>query len=78
MRTILVSELPSMCHTSRDILAPLRDCGLNGDSVVKNLPAMKEMWVPSLSWEGPLEKEVTIHSNILVWKIQLTEEPGGL
>ena len=25
-----------------------------------------------------LEKEVTIHSNILAWEIPWTEEPGGL
>ena len=25
--------------------------------LVKNLPAIREPWVQSLSWEGPLEKE---------------------
>ena len=25
--------------------------------MVKNPPAMQETWVPSLSWEDPLEKE---------------------
>ena len=24
--------------------------------LVKNLPAMQEIWVPSLGWEDPLEK----------------------
>ena len=28
--------------------------------------------------EAPLEKEVAIHSSILVWKSPWTEEPGGL
>ena len=28
--------------------------------------------------EGPLEKEMSTHSSILVWKIQWTEEPGGV
>ena len=28
--------------------------------------------------EDPLEKEMTIHSNILAWEIPWTEEPGGL
>ena len=28
--------------------------------------------------EDPLEKEMTIHSNILTWEIPWTEEPGGL
>ena len=45
---------------------------------VKNLPAMKETQVQSLSWEDPLEKGVATHSSILVWRIPWTEEPGGL
>ena len=36
------------------------------------------MWVPSLGWEDPLEKEMSTHSNILVWKIPWTEETGRL
>ena len=28
-----------------------------GGSVVKNLPAMQEMWIPSLGQEDPLEKQ---------------------
>ena len=35
------------------------------------------MWVPSLAWEDPLEKEMTTHSNILAWKIPWTEESDG-
>ena len=35
-------------------------------------------WLWSLFWEDPLEKEMTTHSSILAWKIQWTEEPGGL
>ena len=31
-----------------------------------------------LVWEDPLEKEITIHSSILVWEIPWAEEPGGL
>ena len=45
---------------------------------VKNLPAMQETWVPSLSLEDPLEKEMTTHSSILAWRIPWTEEPGRL
>ena len=45
---------------------------------VKNLPVMQETWVQFLRWEDPLEKEMAIHSSILVWKIPWTEEPGGL
>ena len=39
---------------------------------------MQETWVPSLRWEGPLEKEMATHSGILAGKISWTEEPGGL
>ena len=35
----------------------------------KNLPAMQEIRVQSLGWEDPLEKEITIHSGILAWRI---------
>ena len=34
--------------------------------------------VQSLDWKDPLEKEMATHSNILVWKIPWTEEPGRL
>ena len=30
---------------------------------------MQEIWVQSLGWEDPLEKETTTHSSIYVWKI---------
>ena len=37
--------------------------------LVKNLPAMWEMWVLSLGWEDPLEKEMASHYSILTWEI---------
>ena len=43
---------------------------------VKNLPAMQETQVQSLSWEDPLEKGLATHSSILAWRIPWTEEPG--
>ena len=46
--------------------------------MVKNLPAMRETWVPSLGWEDPLEKGMATHSSILAWRIPWTEEPGGV
>ena len=46
--------------------------------MVKNLPAMQETWVGSLGWEDTLEEGIATHSNILVWRIPQTEEPGGL
>ena len=36
------------------------------------------MWVASLGWEDPLEKEIATYSSILAWRIPGTEEPGGL
>ena len=50
--------------------------GFPGGSGVKNLPAMEETWVPSLSQEDPLQKEMATHSRILAWEISWTEEPG--
>ena len=46
--------------------------------LVKNPPAMQDMWVQSLGQEDPLEKEMATHSSILAWEIPSTEEPGGL
>ena len=46
--------------------------------MVKNLPVMQEIWVQSQGLEGPLEKGMATHFSILAWRIQLTEEPGGL
>ena len=31
------------------------------------VPAVQETWARFLGWEDPLEKEKTIHSNILAW-----------
>ena len=45
---------------------------------VKNLPAMQETRVQSLSQEDPLEKRMATHSSTLVWRIPGTEEPGRL
>ena len=46
--------------------------------MVKNLPAMQETWVQSLSREDTPEKGMAIHSSILTWRILWTEEPGRL
>ena len=46
--------------------------------IVKNLPAIQETQVQSLSLEDPLEKGMATHSSILAWMIPWTEEPGGL
>ena len=46
--------------------------------MVKCLPAMWVIWVRSLAWEDPLEKEMATHSSTLTWKIPWTEEPCKL
>ena len=46
--------------------------------MVKNLPAMQDTRVQSLSQEDPLEKGMVTHSSILAWRILWTEKPGGL
>ena len=40
--------------------------------LVKNLPAMRDIWVRSLGWEDPLKKGKATHSSILVWRIPWT------
>ena len=52
---------------------------------VKNPPIMQKMqetWVQSLvqslGQEDPLQEGLATHSSILAWRIQWTEEPGGL
>ena len=44
----------------------------------RNLRAMQETWIQPLGWEDPLEKGMATHSNVLVWRIPWTEEPGRL
>ena len=46
--------------------------------LVKNLPAMRESQVRSLSWEDLLEEGMATHSSIPARRIPWTEEPGGL
>ena len=52
--------------------------GFSGGSVVKNLPAMQEIWIRSLGWGDPREEGMATYSGILAWRIPWTEEPGGL
>ena len=42
--------------------------------MVKNPPATRETWVPSVGWEDLLEESMATYSSVLAW----TEEPGGL
>ena len=45
---------------------------------VKNLPAVQETPVRSLSRLDSLEKGMATHSGILAWRIPWVEEPGEL
>ena len=46
--------------------------------MVKNPRAHPKIWVQSLGWEVPLEKEMQTTSVFLAWETSWTEEPGGL
>ena len=46
--------------------------------MVKNLPAMQEIWIQSLGQEDALEKGMATQSHVLDWRIPRTEEPGRL
>ena len=46
--------------------------------MVKNPPAMQEMWVQSLDQEDSLEEGMATHSGISAWRIPWTWKPGGL
>ena len=37
--------------------------------LVKNLPAMWEIWIQFLGWGDPLEESMATHSSILAWRI---------
>ena len=39
--------------------------------MVKNPPAIRETWVPSLSWEDPLDEGMDTHSSMLAWRIPM-------
>ena len=46
--------------------------------MVKNPPAIQEIWVWSLGQEDPLEKGLATHSSFLAWEILWIEELGVL
>ena len=46
--------------------------------MVKGLPTMREIWIRSVGWEDPVDKEMATHSSTLAWKIPWAAEPGGL
>ena len=52
--------------------------GFPGSSVVKNLPAVQEIWIQYLGREDPLQEEMAPRSGNLAWEMLWTEEPGKL
>ena len=77
----LVWELPPLSSVAplfRLSLCSLDFCRASVMAQVgKNLPAMQETQVQSLSWEDLMEKGMG-YSSILAWGIPWTEEPGWL
>ena len=66
---------------SRDITLPTRSSSQSYHLVaqmVKCLSTVRETRVRSLGQEGPLEKEMAIHSSTIAWKVPWTEEAGRL
>ena len=49
-----------------------------GFPVIKKLPEMHEILVQPPGWEDPLEEGMATHSNILAWRISLTEKPSRI
>ena len=39
--------------------------------MIKNPPAIWEIWVLSLDWKDPLEESMATHSSILAWRIPM-------
>ena len=48
-----------------------------GAQLVKNLPAMWEIWIRSLGWEDILEKGMATHFSILAWRIPRDRSLAG-
>ena len=75
---LLSGPSPAPLFSSTDIYCRLQVLGLPlMAQLVKDLPALRETWVRSLGWEGPLEKEKATHSSILAWRIAGTVQSMG-
>ena len=57
-----------LCHKKNELM-PLASLVAQ---LVKNPPAIREIWVRSLGWEDPLENGKATHSSILAWSILRT------
>ena len=58
-----------MTPVPQDLGLPPGSMGFLLAQLVKDLPAMRETWVQSLGWEGPLKKGKATHSSILAWRV---------
>ena len=90
---LVVKKLPADAGDTRDagLISGLRRSPGEGNDnllqyswvslvvqMIKNPPAMQEIWVPSLGQEDSLEEGMASHSSILAWRIPWTEELGRL
>ena len=66
MKVVRISSHCDICYNIDEPWASLVA------QLVKNLPAMREIWVRTLGWEDSLEKGKAIHSSILAWRIPWT------
>ena len=68
----------SRCQVKFPNITPYSSCWASlVAQTVKNLPAMQEIWVPSLDREDPLEKGMATHSSILIWRILWQKSLAG-
>ena len=65
------------CFQSHVKSFPGHASGLKKKKKPAKMQEASETLVLSLGQEDPLEEGMAIHSNILAWRIQWTEEPGG-
>jgi len=73
------SSIPGSGRSAGDRIGYLLQCFWSSlvAQLVKNPPAVLEIWVQSLGWEDLLEKEKAIHSNILTQRIPWTIQSMG-
>ena len=68
----IVTMLYIRSYAYKQKFLPVRDSLVA--QMVKNLPAIQEMWVWSLDREDALEKEMATHSSTVAWRIPWMEE----
>ena len=66
------------CYLYRNVSKLIQVFDVTSQVAPVNQQETQETWVWSLGLEDPLEEGMATHSNILIWRIPWTEEPGGL